>query len=90
MVKAIGFAGLFGVLFVCGTLHAQVSPTEYKDLAQGELVAKRDLYAGKKVQVAGAFQFAGSDFCYQIRKTDFIGADYNYLIVDRIVVEKAK
>ena len=117
--------------------RAEVNSGDYLELTQSELVAKRDHFSGKKVQVNGVFQFAGSDFCYQIRKTkintkhyfcfaigvpsvvrlylkkdhpdaerllglkkgdkvtalgvfDFMGADYNYMIVDHIVIEKSR
>ncbi|MBI5015635.1 MAG: hypothetical protein HZB55_09125 [Deltaproteobacteria bacterium] len=127
------FVALLSVPFAAG---AEVNPADYKEVSQGELVGKRDVFAGKKVQVSGVFQFAGSDFCYQIRKTkintkdyfcfalgapslvrlylkkshaqadqllnlkrgdkvtafgtfDYMGADYNYTVVDQIVVEKA-
>lgn len=122
---------------VAAPAPSAINPADYKELPQGELVAKREQYAGKKVAVTGIFQFAGSDFCYQIRKTkintkdyfcfalgapsvvrlylkknhpegdellnlkkgdkvtafgtfDSTGADYNYMIVDHIAVEKAK
>lgn len=137
MKKILRLGCLVVLLSICAPLRAEVNPSEYKELSQGELVAKRDTYAGKKVQISGAFQFSGSDFCYQIRKTkintkdyfcfalgvpslvrlyvkknhpeadhllnlkkgdkvsafgvfDFMGADYNYMVVDRIAVEKAK
>ena len=116
---------------------AEFNPADYKETSQGDLVAKREANIGKKVQVVGVFQFAGSDFCYQIRKTkintkdyfcfalgvpsvvrlylkkkhpqadellavkkgdkvtaygifDSTGADYNFMVIDQIVVEKAK
>jgi hypothetical protein len=137
MKKMLAVA-LFVALFVGPfTAGADVNPVDYKEVTQGDLVAKRDVFLGKKVQVTGIFQFAGSDFCYQIRKTkintkdyfcfalgapsvvrlylkknhpqadqllnlkkgdkvtaygtfDFMGADYNYMVIDQIVIEKAK
>lgn len=119
------------------TAGAEINPADYKEVTQGELVAKRDTFTSKKVQVTGIFQFAGSDFCYQIRKTkintkdyfcfalgapsvvrlylkkshaqadqllnlkkgdkvtaygtfDYMGADYNYMVIDQIAIEKVK
>ncbi len=124
------------ILFAPLTGWAEPNPVEYRSASQGDLVAKREVYGGKKVQVAGDFLFTGSDFCYQIRKTkintkdyfcfalgtpslvrlylkkdhpqadallglrkgdkvtaygtfDYLGADYNYLVVDQIAVERA-
>ena len=133
-LAAVLFALMLAPLVAGG---AELNPADYKETTQGELVAKRDAFIGKKVQVSGVFQFAGSDFCYQIRKTkintkdyfcfalgvpsvvrlylkkkhpqadellavrkgdkvtaygtfDSTGADYNFMVIDQIVVEKAK
>lgn len=131
-------AALFALMLVpLAAVGTEINPADYKETTQGELVAKREAFLGKKVQVSGVFQFAGSDFCYQIRKTkintkdyfcfalgvpsvvrlylkkkhpeadqllavkkgdkvtaygvfDSTGADYNFMIIDHIVVEKAK
>ena len=133
-LAAVLFALMLAPLVAGG---AELNPADYKETTQGELVAKRDAFIGKKVQVSGVFQFAGSDFCYQIRKTkintkdyfcfalgvpsvvrlylkkkhpqadellsvkkgdkvtaygtfDSTGADYNFMVIDHLVVEKAK
>jgi len=108
----------------------------YKETTQADLVADREGFQEKKVQVTGVFLFTGSDFCYQIRKTkintrdyfcfalgtpslvrmylkkdhpqadallglekgatvqaygtfDFVGSNYNFMVVDEIAVEPA-
>jgi hypothetical protein len=137
MKKTLMMALLVALFVAPLTAGAEINPADYKEATQGELVAKRDVYVGKKVQVVGIFQFAGSDFCYQIRKTkintkdyfcfalgapsvvrlylkkshpqadqllnlkkgdkvtafgtfDYMGADYNYMVIDQIAIEKAK
>ncbi len=55
---------------------AQIDPAAYAPRSQADLVSQYATHAGKKVQVEGTFVFAGSDFCYQIRKTKINTKDY--------------
>lgn len=112
-------------------------PAAYTAITQAELVKSPDIHAGKPFRVTDPFNFCGSDFCVQIRKTDintrdyycvtlgplclvrmyvkkshpdatlvqklkkgdrvtvygtfgYMGSNYRYMIVDRLVVEKEK
>lgn len=112
-------------------------PGEYAAISQEELVKNPAAYEGKKFRVTDPFQFCGSDFCVQIRKTNintrdyycvtlgalclvrmyirkdhpdapsvaklkkgdivtvygtfgYMGSNYRYMIVDRLVYEKGK
>ena len=112
-------------------------PASYTPITQEELVKDPGAHAGKKYRVTDSFQFCGSDFCVQIRKTnintrdyycvtlgpfclvrmyvkkdhpdaplvaklkkgdrvtvygtfDYMGSNYRYMVVDRLVVEKEK
>ena len=109
----------------------------YTAISQDQLVKDPEAHAGKKYRVTDPFQFCGSDFCVQIRKTDintrdyycvtlgslclvrmyvkkdhpdapivanlkkgdrvtvygtfnYMGSNYRYMIVDRLIVEKGK
>jgi len=113
------------------------NPASYTAITQEELVKDPDVHVGKKFRVTDPFNFCGSDFCVQIRKTDintkdyycvplgslclvrmyvkkghpdaptveklkkgdrvtvygtfgFMGSNYRYMIVDRLVFEKEK
>jgi hypothetical protein len=113
------------------------NPAAYTAITQEELVKAPDVHAGNKFRVTDPFNFCGSDFCVQIRKTDintrdyycvtlgplclvrmyikkshpdapsveklkkgdrvtvygafgYMGSNYRYMIVDRLVVEKEK
>lgn len=113
------------------------NPGVYTAITQDELVKDPAAHAGKKYRVTDSFQFCGSDFCVQIRKTDintrdyycvtlgslclvrmyvkkghpdaplveklkkgdrvtvygtfgYMGSNYRYMTVDRLVVEKGK
>lgn len=56
--------------------HGAVNPADYPLTSQADLITQRDASIGKKVQVRGTFLFTGSDFCYQIRKTNIVTKDY--------------
>jgi len=113
------------------------NPASYTAISQEELVKDPDVHVGKKYRVTDPFNFCGSDFCVQIRKTDintrdyycvtlgplclvrmyikkghpdassveklkkgdrvtvygtfgYMGSNYRYMIVDRLVIEKEK
>jgi hypothetical protein len=51
-------------------------PAAYTAITQEELVKDPAAHAGKKYRVTDSFQFCGSDFCVQIRKTDINTRDY--------------
>lgn len=136
MKRSIWLPFLLCSLLSASVMGAEVKTEDYANVTQGDLVAKREGFSGKKVQFSGNFQFAGSDFCYQIRKTkintknyfcfavgvpsvvrlylrkdhpaadqllnlkkgdkltvlgvfDYVGSDYNYVIVDKISVDKS-
>ncbi len=54
----------------------EVTPAEYAQVSQADLIKSPDQYDGKKVRFTGSFLFTGSDFCYQIRKTKINTRDY--------------
>ncbi len=115
----------------------EFNPAAYPAITQEDLVKDPAAHAGKKFRVTDSYQFCGSDFCVQIRKTnintrdyycvtlgalclvrmyvkkvhpdaplveklkkgdrvtvygtfDYMGSNYRYMIVDRLVLEKAK
>jgi len=135
-MSAIACLGVLLTLpvFVMGE---EFNPAAYTAITQEELVKDPGVHAGKKFRVTDPFQFCGSDFCVQIRKTDintrdyycvtlgslclvrmyvkkghpdaplveklkkgdrvtvygtfgYMGSNYRYVIVDRLVVEKEK
>ncbi|MHB8766025.1 MAG: hypothetical protein ACYDA8_17045 [Deferrisomatales bacterium] len=79
MQRWIGWAMgavLLAVVTVAGPAAAQVDPKAYPLATQGELIQGAEANAGKKVRIEGIFVFAGSDFCYQIRKTKINTRDF--------------
>lgn len=54
----------------------EFNPAAYTAITQEELVKDPAGHAGKKFRVTDPFQFCGSDFCVQIRKTDINTRDY--------------
>lgn len=52
------------------------NPDAYTAISQDQLVKDPAAHAGKKYRVTDPFQFCGSDFCVQIRKTDINTRDY--------------
>ena len=113
------------------------NPAAYTAISQEELVKDPGIHEGKKFRVTDLFNFCGSDFCVQIRKTqintrdyycvtlgplclvrmyikkdhpdaasveklrkgdrvtvygtfDYMGSNYRYMVVDRLVIEKEK
>jgi len=129
---------VLGILLLLPCLAlGEFRPGDYTPIIQTELVKNPEAHAGKKYQIRDPFQFCGSDFCVQIRKTklntrdyycftvgticavrnyirkdhpeaqqvlklkkgdvltiygtfDYMGSNYNYIVVDRIVVEKGR
>lgn|GEM_PF-1903744 len=52
------------------------NPDAYTAITQDQLVKDPAAHAGKRYRVTDPFQFCGSDFCVQIRKTDINTRDY--------------
>lgn len=135
MSRIVGLFLLLAVPVLAG--GEEWNPAAYTAITQEELVKDPGVHAGKKFRVTDPFQFCGSDFCVQIRKTnintrdyycvtlgslclvrmyikkdhpdapsvaklkkgdrvtvygtfDYMGSNYRYMIVDRLVVEKEK
>ncbi len=137
MRRAFGIA-MIGILALFPlAAFGEFDPSVYKEIKQADLVKHPRENEGKKFQVADPFQFCGSDFCVEIRKTkintkdyycftigspclvrfylkkthpeasvlmslkrgdkvtaygtfESMGSDYNYMLVDHIVVEKKR
>jgi hypothetical protein len=115
----------------------EFNPAAYTAITQEDLVKDPGVHAGKKFRVTDTFQFCGSDFCVQIRKTnintrdfycvtlgslclvrmyikkghpdaplveklkkgdrvtvygsfDYMGSNYRYMVVDKLVIDKEK
>lgn len=135
MRRAFGFF-LFAMLVSLSSpgFGGDFDPSAYAPATQADLVKEPAAHVGKKYRVTDPFQFCGSDFCVQIRKTkintreyycftlgpmclvrmyirkehpdapkvvklkkgdkvtvygafDYMGSNYNYLVVDRVVTE---
>lgn len=67
---------LVSLVALAASASAQIDPAAYSPRSQADLVSQYAVHAGKKVQIEGTFVFAGSDFCYQIRKTKINTKDY--------------
>ncbi len=137
MRRAFGIAMIGILALVPLSAFGEFDASVYKDITQAELVKRPKENEGKKFRVDDPFQFCGSDFCVEIRKTkintkdyycftrgspclvrfylkkthpeagvlmslkrgdkmtaygtyDSMGSDYNYRVVDRILVEKKR
>lgn len=64
------------VLGLVAAAPAGIDPSRYEDVTQAELLGQRDALKGHKVRIEGPFLFTGSDFCYQIRRTEINTKDY--------------
>jgi hypothetical protein len=63
-------------LFPVLSMGEDFNPGAYTTITQEELVKDPAAHSGKKYRVTDPFQFCGSDFCVQIRKTDMNTRDY--------------
>jgi len=64
------------VVFPLLAWGGEFNPAAYTPITQAELVKNPEANAGKKFRVSEPFQFCGSDFCVQIRKTKINTLDY--------------
>jgi hypothetical protein len=68
---------MIGILVMLPLLaYGEFDPSLYKEITQAEMVAHSKENAGKKFRVTDLFQFCGSDFCVEIRKTNINTKDY--------------
>lgn len=67
---------LLWVPLSAAAVAGEFRPEAYTPITQEELVKDPAAHAGKKYRVTDPFQFCGSDFCVQIRKTKLNTRDY--------------
>lgn len=135
-MSRVAFLAVLGIVIPV-LAFGDFDPSAYQEITQAELVRSPKAHGGKKFQVTDPFQFCGSDFCVEIRKTkintrdyfcfalgspcmvrmylrknhpeaaqlqelkrgdkvtaygtyDFMGSDYNFMVVDHITIEKKR
>lgn len=67
---------LLAILLMPSPSVAEFDPAAYRPISQADLVKDAKANAGKKFVVTDPFQFCGSDFCVQLRKTKINTRDY--------------
>ena len=76
MKKALLFTMVVAFLLTASLAFGEFDPSAYQPITQADLVKNAKANAGKKFVVRDAFQFCGSDFCVQLRKTKINTRDY--------------
>ncbi len=76
MRKAIWIFAIGALLLAPLAVFGEFNPADYEVSTQSALVKSPDTHVGKKYQVTDPFQFCGSDFCVQVRKTKIDTREY--------------